>query len=62
LLQAEVKKLIPPETYHKMLSALADSVAYVYQWSIVVGALSLVFILLMGGAKMEIPAQTKQKT
>ncbi|MDB5052897.1 MAG: family major facilitator transporter [Bacilli bacterium] len=61
LLQEKVIKLIPPDVYHKMLSALADSIAYVYQWSIIVGVLALVFILMMGGAKLEIPAQTKQK-
>jgi MFS family permease len=61
LLQEAVQKAIPPETFHKLLSALADSIAFVYQWSIVVGVLAVVFILMMGGAKMEVPAQTKQK-
>jgi hypothetical protein len=61
LLQEEVQKLIPPATLHKMLSALADSISFVYQWSIVVGVLALLFILLMGNAKMEIPDKTKQK-
>jgi EmrB/QacA subfamily drug resistance transporter len=61
LLQEEVQKLIPKATLYKMLSALADSISFVYQWSIVVGVLALLFILLMGNAKLEIPDKTKKK-
>jgi EmrB/QacA subfamily drug resistance transporter len=61
LLQEAVQKTIPPETFHKLLSALADSIAYVYQWSIVIGVLAVVFIIMMGPAKLEIPDKAKQK-
>jgi EmrB/QacA subfamily drug resistance transporter len=61
LLQETVKKVIPPQAYHQMLSALADSIAYVYQWSILVGVLALAFILMMGGARLELPEKSQQK-
>lgn len=61
LLQEEVQKALKPEILHKLLSALADSIAYVYQWSIVVGVLAVFFILMMGSAKLEIPDKAKQK-
>jgi EmrB/QacA subfamily drug resistance transporter len=61
LLQKAVQDVIPPDIFHKLLSALADSIAFVYQWSIVVGALALVFIIMMGSAKLETPDKTKQK-
>jgi len=59
--EAKVKEMIPKADYHNMLVGLADSISYVYQWSIVVGILSVVCIFIMGSAKLEIPAATKQK-
>jgi MFS family permease len=57
LLTEAVKKMIPADLYHKMMSVLADSIAFVYQWSIVVAGLALIFIVLMGNLKLEIPTK-----
>lgn len=62
LLQPEVQEMIPPDAYHQMLSALADSIAFVYQWAILISAFALVFIFLMGNFRLEIPAQKKKKS
>ena len=61
LLQVEVSKLFTQEVYQSMLSALADSISFVYQWSVIVGGLALFSIIFMGGSKMEIPAGMKHK-
>ena len=61
LLQVEVSKLFTQDVYQSMLSALADSISFVYQWSVIVGGLALLIIVFMGGSKMEIPAGTKRK-
>ncbi|WP_409343811.1 MDR family MFS transporter [Paenibacillus sp. MBLB4367] len=58
LLQDTVKQMFPADAYHKLMSVLADSISYVYQWSIVIGVLAFLFILFMGKARMEIPAKS----
>jgi len=59
LLQPEVREMIPANALHQLLSGLADSIAYVFQWSIVIAALAAVFIFLMGNARLEVPGKTK---
>ena len=54
LLQPEVRANIPAEVLHKLLAALADSIAVVFQTTIVLAVLGLAFILLMGNAKLEV--------
>ncbi|NOU65720.1 DHA2 family efflux MFS transporter permease subunit [Paenibacillus sp. LMG 31461] len=54
LLQPEVRANIPKEVLHKLLTALADSIAVVFQTTIVLAILGLAFILLMGNAKLEV--------
>ena len=54
LLQPEVRANIPAEVLHKLLTALADSIAVVFQTTIVLAVLGLAFILLMGNAKLEV--------
>ncbi|RTE09596.1 MDR family MFS transporter [Paenibacillus whitsoniae] len=53
LLQPEVRSQIPQDVLHKLLTALADSIATVFQTTIVLAVLGLVFILLMGNARIE---------
>ena len=54
LLQPEVRANIPVEVLHKLLTALADSIAVVFQTTIVLAVIGLVFILFMGNAKLEV--------
>lgn len=61
LLQEQVRSMIPEEVLNKMLSALADSIAFVYQWAIVPAAFAICFILLLGRARLELPGKTAQK-
>ncbi|GAA3408750.1 MDR family MFS transporter [Paenibacillus hodogayensis] len=56
LLQPEVKKNIPGPILDKLIAALADSIAYVFQWSTLFVAVAVILILLMGRAKMEVSA------
>lgn len=60
LLQEEVRVHIPQDILHKMLGGLADSIAYVFQWSIVLAVIAAIFILMMGRAKMELPSVPNQ--
>ncbi|MBP1991114.1 MDR family MFS transporter [Paenibacillus eucommiae] len=53
LLQPEVRKLFPPDVLQKMIDGLADSIAFVFQWSIVLPILAFLLILLMGRANIE---------
>jgi EmrB/QacA subfamily drug resistance transporter len=61
LLQKEVKAHIPPDILHKLLGALADSVAFIFQWSVLAGIIAFAFILMMGKARLEIPSGVKEK-
>jgi predicted MFS family arabinose efflux permease len=63
LLQEAFRKMVPPEVLNKMLAALADSIAFIYQWALVIPALALIFILMMGDARFEVstPAKAQQK-
>ncbi|MFD0695074.1 MDR family MFS transporter [Paenibacillus sp. GCM10027628] len=54
LLQPEFRAKIPPEVLHKMITALADSIAVVFQTTIVLAVIGLIFILFMGNAKLEV--------
>lgn len=54
LLQPQVRSQIPPDVLHKLIAALADSIATVFQITIILAVLGLIFILLMGSAKLEV--------
>jgi EmrB/QacA subfamily drug resistance transporter len=58
LLQPQVRANIPPDILHQLISALADSIATVFQITIVMAVLGLMFILFMGKAKLEIGKAT----
>ncbi|SFK74377.1 drug resistance transporter, EmrB/QacA subfamily [Paenibacillus sp. 1_12] len=61
LLQPEVRAKIPPQVLEKLTVGLADSISIVFQCTLIMAVAALICILLMGKAKMEIPAHTKQK-
>jgi len=44
---------LSPEIVNGLLGKLADSIIYIFQWSVILPALALVFVLLMGRARME---------
>ncbi|MFN0221670.1 DHA2 family efflux MFS transporter permease subunit [Paenibacillus sp. KR2-11] len=56
LLSPEFQAQVPKPVLEKLIMGMADSIAYVFQVSIVMAVIALVFILLMGRAKLEIPA------
>lgn len=52
LLQEEVRQAIPGTVLKELLGGLSDSIAYVFQWSILFSALTVLFIFMMGRVKM----------
>jgi EmrB/QacA subfamily drug resistance transporter len=56
-LQAKIG--LTPEIVNGLLGKLADSIIYIFQWSVLLPILALVFALLMGRARMEkvVPGQ-----
>jgi hypothetical protein len=54
LLQPQVRASIPADILHKMIAALADSIAIVFQITVVMAFIALIFVFLMGKAKLEI--------
>ncbi|NHN30295.1 MDR family MFS transporter [Paenibacillus agricola] len=61
LLQPEVRASIPPQVLEKLTIGLADSIAFVFLCTLLMAVATLICVLLMGKARMEIPAHTKQK-
>lgn len=59
LLLPEVRSHIPASVLDLLTSALADSIAYIYSWSIVFVVVAGVVILMMGKTKLEIPAKSR---
>jgi len=44
---------IPPEVINMLLGKLADSIIFVFQWSVLLPVIALVFALLMGRARLQ---------
>lgn len=57
LLQPEVIQYIPKDALTQMISVFADSISYLFKWSILAGAFALIFIIMMGKTRMEIPTK-----
>lgn len=59
LLQPEVRKYLPPQILDQMSRAFADSIATVFQWSLIPIGFAMVLIFLMGSQRLIIkkPAQ-----
>ncbi len=53
LLQPEVRKQIPPEVLNKMTGILADSIAKIFQYSLISVVIALLFIIFMGKARVK---------
>ncbi|GBF74925.1 MFS transporter [Paenibacillus sp. 598K] len=53
LLQSGVRDALPPELQQQLVTGLAESVAYIFQWTIVLAAVALLLILLLGKANVE---------
>jgi EmrB/QacA subfamily drug resistance transporter len=53
LLQPAVRKLFPPDVLHKLIAGLAESIAFVFQWSVLLPILAALLVLLMGRANVE---------
>lgn len=51
---------LTPDLVNGLLAKLADSITYIFQWSVLLPALAVVFVLLMGSARMEKTAQGQQ--
>ncbi|QJD84105.1 MDR family MFS transporter [Cohnella herbarum] len=49
----QAKMGLSPDAVNALLGKLADSIIYIFQWSVLLPALALVFVLLMGSARME---------
>ncbi|WP_274648491.1 MDR family MFS transporter [Paenibacillus humicola] len=52
LLQPEVRKAFPPDVLHSMIAGLADSIAFIFQWSVVLPILAGLLVLMMGRANV----------
>lgn len=52
LLQEEVRQSMPGSLLKQLLEVLSDSIAYVFQWSILICLFAVMFILMMGRVKM----------
>ncbi|WP_127586969.1 MDR family MFS transporter [Paenibacillus koleovorans] len=57
LLSPEFQAHVPKPVLDKLIVGLADSIAFVFQVTIIMAIVALVFILLMGKAKLEIPGR-----
>jgi MFS family permease len=53
LLQPQVRSSIPANTLNQMIIALAQSIATVFQIALVMAVIGMVFVFMMGNAKME---------
>jgi EmrB/QacA subfamily drug resistance transporter len=60
LLQPEVRKLFPSDVLHQMVNGLADSIAFVFQWSVILPVIAFLLVLLMGKANIEKSDQVEQ--
>ncbi|MEB3101577.1 MDR family MFS transporter [Ferviditalea candida] len=61
LLLPQVRSHIPAAILQRLTGALADSIAYIYSWTIVFVVIAAVMILLMGRTKMEFPQKAKAR-
>jgi EmrB/QacA subfamily drug resistance transporter len=58
LLQPQFRAALPKPVLDNMTISLADSIAFVFQCTIVMAVIALVIVLLMGNAKLEVGART----
>lgn len=59
-LSPEARAMIPPEVLDKITESLASSISQTFMWAIVPAVLGLVFVLLMPGDRLKVPAKAAQ--
>ncbi|WP_284644701.1 MDR family MFS transporter [Paenibacillus silviterrae] len=57
LLQPQFRAALPKPVLDQMIAGLADSIAFVFQCSIVMAVLAFLIVLMMGNAKLEVGAR-----
>ncbi len=62
LLNPQARSQIPGQVLHQLIGVLADSISFVFRWSIPFVLVSIVFIYLMGKAKLVISSRTVPET
>jgi EmrB/QacA subfamily drug resistance transporter len=61
LLQPQVRAHIPPQILDKITVALSSSIAHTFLWAILPAVLAMVFVFLMGNARVQMPPKVKAK-
>jgi EmrB/QacA subfamily drug resistance transporter len=61
MLSPEARAHIPPEILGKITDALSSSIAQTFMWAIIPAVLALLFVLLMGNAKLQMPGKPEEK-
>ncbi|SDD71275.1 drug resistance transporter, EmrB/QacA subfamily [Paenibacillus sp. UNCCL117] len=56
LLSEEFRQAVPKPVLDKLILGLADSIAFVFQVSIVIAVVGFIFVLLLGKSRLELPA------
>ena len=56
----QAKMGISAEIVNALLSKLADSIIFIFQWAVILPVLAIVFALLMGRARLEIAKQARK--
>lgn len=51
---------LPPELVNSLLAKLSDSILFIFHWSIILPIMALVFVFLMGRARMEVAKPAHQ--
>jgi EmrB/QacA subfamily drug resistance transporter len=62
LLSPEARTHIPKEILEKITVILADSISTMFQWALIPVVLALVFILMMGNARLEVGTKKDNST
>lgn len=62
LLSPEARSGIPAPVLEKIKDALSNSIAQTFLWSLVPAVLALLFVFMMGKARMQIPAWSNENT
>jgi EmrB/QacA subfamily drug resistance transporter len=62
LLSPEARTHIPKEILEKITVILADSISTMFQWALIPVVLALVFILMMGNARLEVETKKDNST
>jgi hypothetical protein len=56
LLIPQIRNELPPEVVQSATNALAGSISYLFLISILITAVGLIFVMMLGKARMELPS------